>query len=101
MVDKLTKQKEEMAKFQEAEIELYTQAKMLLDQQLRLLSSGLTLEERNRLHPLCLLTLKPVVYIINISEDNVDGAIRKWLAIGKDTYPGAMKSKNVTRKGKQ
>ena len=35
------------------------------------------------------------------SEDNVDGAIRKWLAIGKDTYPGAMKSKNVTRKGKQ
>ena len=33
-------------------------------------------------------------------EDRLDDAVKKWLAIGKEQYPGALKSKNVTRKGK-
>ena len=33
------------------------------------------------------------------SEDRLDNSIKKWLAIGKDKYPGAKKPKNVTAKG--
>ena len=33
------------------------------------------------------------------SEDRLDSAVKKFLAIGKDAYPGAKKPKNVTRKG--
>ena len=33
------------------------------------------------------------------SEDRLDASIKKFLAIGKDTYPGSKKPKNVTRKG--
>ncbi len=33
------------------------------------------------------------------SEDRVDASIKKFLAIGKDSYPGTKKPKNVTRKG--
>lgn len=33
------------------------------------------------------------------SEDRLDSSIKKFLAIGKDSYPGAKKPKNVTRKG--
>ena len=33
-------------------------------------------------------------------ETKVDAAIKKFLAIGKDKYPGAKKSKNVTAKAK-
>ena len=33
------------------------------------------------------------------SEDRIDDSIKKFLAIGKDSYPGAKKPKNVTRKG--
>ena len=32
-------------------------------------------------------------------EHKLDDAIKKFLAIGKDTYPGAKKSGNITRKG--
>lgn len=32
------------------------------------------------------------------SEDKVDEAIKKFLAIGKESYPNAKKAKNVTRK---
>ena len=32
-------------------------------------------------------------------EHKLDDAIKKFLAIGKDKYPGAKKPKNVTRKG--
>ena len=35
------------------------------------------------------------------SEDRLDDAIKKFLAIGKDKYPGAKKPENVTRKGDQ
>jgi len=30
------------------------------------------------------------------SEDRLDKSVKKWLAIGKDKYPGAKKPKNVT-----
>ena len=33
------------------------------------------------------------------SEDRLDNSIKKWLAIGKEQYPGAKKPKNVSRKG--
>ena len=33
------------------------------------------------------------------SEDRLDDTIKKFLAIGKDKYPGAKKPGNVTRKG--
>jgi len=33
------------------------------------------------------------------SEDKLDDAIKKFLAIGKDKYPGAKKPSNITRKG--
>ena len=33
------------------------------------------------------------------SEDRLDASIKKFLAIGKDAYPGTKKPKNVTRKG--
>ena len=33
------------------------------------------------------------------SEDRLDNSIKKWLAIGKDQYPGAKKPENVSRKG--
>jgi hypothetical protein len=33
------------------------------------------------------------------SEDRIDDSIKKFLAIGKDSYPGTKKPKNVTRKG--
>jgi hypothetical protein len=32
-------------------------------------------------------------------EEKLDDAIKKFLAIGKDKYPGAKKPENVTRKG--
>lgn len=31
-------------------------------------------------------------------DDRLDDAIKKWLAIGKDSYPGAKKPRNITRK---
>jgi len=31
-------------------------------------------------------------------EERLDQSIKKWLAFGKDTYPGAKKPQNVTRK---
>ena len=33
------------------------------------------------------------------SEDRLDNSIKKWLAIGKDQYPGAKKPENVSTKG--
>ena len=33
------------------------------------------------------------------SEDRLDASIKKFLAIGRDAYPGTKKPKNVTRKG--
>ena len=33
------------------------------------------------------------------SEDRLDNSIKKWLAIGKEQYPGAKKPENVSRKG--
>jgi len=33
-------------------------------------------------------------------EDRLDDSIKKWLAIGKETYPKATKPENVTRKEK-
>jgi len=44
-------------------------------------------------------SLKDVTPVGEASEDNLDDSIKKWLAIGKDSYPGAKKPKNVTRKG--
>ena len=35
------------------------------------------------------------------TEDRLDASIKKFLAIGKETYPGAKKPKNLTRKGEQ
>jgi len=32
-------------------------------------------------------------------EDRLDDSIKKWLAIGKDSYPKTKKPQNVTRKG--
>ena len=46
---------------------------MLLDQQLKICTSALTVEERIQLMPLGLLTLKPVVYIVNTGEENASG----------------------------
>ena len=33
------------------------------------------------------------------SEEKLEASIKKFLAIGKDAYPGTKKPKNVTRKG--
>jgi len=33
--------------------------------------------------------------------EKLDGAIKDWLAVGKDEYPGTKKPENVSRKGKQ
>ena len=35
------------------------------------------------------------------SDDRLDTSIKKFLAIGKESYPGAKKPKNLTRKGEQ
>ena len=35
------------------------------------------------------------------SDDSLDTSIKKFLAIGKESYPGAKKPKNLTRKGEQ
>jgi hypothetical protein len=43
--------------------------------------------------------LKDVDPVGEPSEDNLDDSIKKWLSIGKDSYPGTKKPKNVTRKG--
>ena len=32
-------------------------------------------------------------------EERLDDAVKKWLAYGKDSYPGSKKPSNVTRKG--
>ena len=42
--------------------------------------------------------LKGVDPMTQSSEEKLDGAIKDWLAIGKDKYPGAKKPQNVTRK---
>jgi hypothetical protein len=44
--------------------------------------------------------MKDTENVAEPSEDNVDPDIKKFLAIGKDKYPGTKKSKNDTRKAK-
>lgn len=39
--------------------------------------------------------------VVQGSEDRLSDAVKKWLAIGKDSYPGAKKPENITRKGEQ
>ena len=43
--------------------------------------------------------LSDVIPVGEESEENLDASIKKFLAIGKDAYPGTKKPKNVTRKG--
>ena len=43
--------------------------------------------------------LSDVEEVGGASEDKLDSAIKKFLAIGKDSYPASKKPKNVTRKG--
>ena len=35
------------------------------------------------------------------AKEKLGNAVKKWLAIGKDTYPGAEKPQNITRTGEQ
>jgi len=35
------------------------------------------------------------------AKEKLGNAVKKWLAIGKETYPGSEKPKNITRKGEQ
>ena len=44
--------------------------------------------------------LSDVVKVGEESEERLDASIKKFLAIGKDKYPGTKKPKNVTRKEK-
>ena len=73
-IERATKRLKTGEKLRSSEIEAYIHAKILLDQQLKICTSALTVEERIQLMPLGLLTLKPVVYIVNTSEENPDGS---------------------------
>jgi len=42
--------------------------------------------------------LKDVEEVESCSDDKLDDSIKKWLAIGKDKYPGAKKPSNMTAK---
>ncbi len=44
--------------------------------------------------------LKDVEPVSEPSEDRLDDSIKKWLSIGKETYPGAKKPRNVVRREK-
>jgi len=54
-------------------IKTYDYARRLLDKKLKIHPNNLTSEQLFELASLCLLTLKPVVYIVNTGEENSDG----------------------------
>ena len=54
-------------------LKIYERARQLLNDGLKIRSETLSLDEITVLEPLCLLTLKPVVYIVNIGEGELGG----------------------------
>ncbi|MBL11043.1 MAG: redox-regulated ATPase YchF [Acidiferrobacteraceae bacterium] len=67
-------------------IQLYDQALNAIDDNLKIATNSLTDEQKSALNPLCLLSMKPVVYIANIGEDTASGeghveSIRKHVII--------------------
>ncbi|HJM38528.1 MAG TPA: redox-regulated ATPase YchF [Planctomycetota bacterium] len=55
-------------------LSVYQKAEALLEQGRQLRSSDWTKEERKILKPLCPLTLKPVLYVANVSDEDLDGS---------------------------
>ena len=72
-ITRIRKKEKTGDKSQSAVIETYDYARRLLDQQLKINPSTFTTKQLLELAPLCLLTLKPVVYIVNTGEENSDG----------------------------
>ena len=65
------------------------------------------IQSTSRVRSWCQSTQTFVIKGIKVSDNNRDGdphikdldaAVKKWLSIGKDTYSGAKKPENVTRK---
>lgn len=88
-IERATKRLKTGEKLRSSEIEAYIHAKILLDQQLKICTSALTVEERIQLMPLGLLTLKPVVYIVNTGEGNASGGQFSKQLLQNDVVEGA------------
>ncbi|MDP6849501.1 MAG: redox-regulated ATPase YchF [Planctomycetota bacterium] len=56
-----------------AELAVYQKAEAILEQGQQLRSAEWSKEERQTLKPLCPLTIKPVLYVANVADDDLDG----------------------------
>ncbi len=64
-----------------AEVEILKKAQALLEQGKQLRSVEWREDERKALKPLCPMTLKPVLYVANVSDDDLDGSSKHAQAV--------------------